>query len=322
MALIIVLLALGLVQVWGSGGPLQRDGWFFYWRDWVQGRASLNGRVGLEFGITILLPVLASALLLALAESVLGGLGVLMVSVPLLLYSLGRGNFNDTLAKYLRAWYQGDLEAACIHAQQMLPDMEALDVGSDAGLHRQVFRAVAYRAFERMFAVLFWFLLLGAPGAVLYRLSRLYLAGAEKGRETSVKVEGVDSAGGSVSSSTATPYRTLAGSLPLAARWLWLLEWLPVRVLGFSLAIVGNFAGCYRAWRRHLTCGESATGDVLEYYLEGALGGIDASECSAGATVSDSQRTCGAELEALQALLSRALLMWITALALYTIFGS
>lgn len=314
MALIIVLLALGLVQVWGSGGPLQRDGWFYRWRDWVQRRPALRGRTGLEFGVTILLPVLAAALLLAFAESVLGGLGVLLVSVPLLLYSLGRGNFNEALAKYLRAWYQGDLEAACIHAQEMLPEMEALDIGDVSALHRQVFRAVAYRAFERMFAVLFWFLLLGAPGAVLYRLSRLYLADTEGAASESVNVEPAANAAGAATAQ--------AVSQPLAARWLWLLEWLPVRVLGFSLAVVGNFAGCYRVWRRHLTCGESATADVLERYLEGALGGIDTSECSAGVAVSESQRTCGAELEALQALLARALLMWITVLALYTIFGS
>jgi len=296
MALIIVLLALGLVQIWGSGGPLQWDGWFYRWRAWLQGLGALNSRAGLAFGITILLPVIAAAFLLALADGVLGSFGVLLVSVPLLLYSLGRGQFNESLAKYLRAWYQGDLEAASIHAQALLSEGDRLEVDDASSLHNRVFRAAAYRAFERLFAVLFWFLLLGIPGALLYRLSRLTLAGG--GDDQVIE------------------------NRPLAERWLWLLEWLPVRVLGFSLAVVGNFAGCYRAWRQHLTCGETTTADVLENYLEGALGGIDASECSAGAVVSESQRSCGAQLEALQGLLSRALLMWITMLALYTIFGN
>ncbi|WP_295799137.1 regulatory signaling modulator protein AmpE [uncultured Microbulbifer sp.] len=306
MALLIVLLALGLVQIWGSGGPLHRDGWFLRWQQAVAGQQSVAQKPGFEFGVVILLPVLLSAILLVIAESILGGLGILLVSVPLLLYSFGRGNFNESLSSYLRAWYQGDLEAAYIEAEPLLKGVQS-EIPSDAqSLHRIVFRAAAYRAFERLFAVLFWFLLLGVPGAVLYRLSQLYVGNCD--------IASVAEADAKSAAAT--------GDGQLARKWLWLLEWLPVRVLGFTLAIVGNFAGCYRAWREHLTCKESGSADVLEYYLEGALGGIDSSECSAGVAVSEGQRLCGAELEALQGLLSRALLMWLTVLALYVIFVS
>ncbi|WP_160153094.1 regulatory signaling modulator protein AmpE [Microbulbifer sp. ALW1] len=306
MALLIVLFALGLVQVWGSGGPLHRDGWFLRWRQAVARQQTFAQKQGLEFGVVVLLPVLLAAVVLAFAESMLGGLGVLLVSVPLLLYSFGRGNFNDALSSYLRAWYRNDLEGAYIEAEPLLKGVQK-EAPSDAqSLHRIVFRAAAYRAFERLFAVLFWFLLLGVPGAVLYRVSQLYVdttaAPSPAESDEAVAAVGVD--------------------VQLAQKWLWLLEWLPVRVLGFTLAIVGNFAGCYRAWREHLTCKESGSADVLEYYLEGALGGIESSECSAGVAVSEGQRLCGAELEALQSLLSRALLMWLTVIALYVIFVS
>jgi len=306
MALLIVLLALGLVQIWGSGGPLHRDGWFLRWQQAVAGQQSVAQKPGFEFGVVILLPVLLSAILLVIAESILGGLGILLVSVPLLLYSFGRGNFNESLSSYLRAWYQGDLEAAYIEAEPLLKGVQSETPSDAQSLHRIVFRAAAYRAFERLFAVLFWFLLLGVPGAVLYRLSQLYVGNCD--------IASVAEADAKSAAAT--------GDGQLARKWLWLLEWLPVRVLGFTLAIVGNFAGCYRAWREHLTCKESGSADVLEYYLEGALGGIDSSECSAGVAVSEGQRLCGAELEALQGLLSRALLMWLTVLALYVIFVS
>ncbi|WGL16645.1 regulatory signaling modulator protein AmpE [Microbulbifer bruguierae] len=310
MALLIVLLALGLVQIWGSGGPLHRDSWFYRWRDLVYRLGFIRDRAGIGFGVLVLVPVLGAAIVLALAESMLGGFGILLISVPLLLYCFGRGNFNESLASYLRAWYQGDFESAQEAARPILgafkahadnpPAFESVpDVQSS--LHRLVFKAAAYRAFERLFVVLFWFLLLGIPGALLYRLSQLVTV-TESGEKVASNGE---------------------SSLPdveLALRWLWLLEWLPVRVMGFTLAIVGNFAGCYRAWRAHLTCKEIATEDALEYYLEGALGGIDSSECSAGVAVSEGQRLCGAEIEAMQAILSRALLMWITLMALYVLF--
>ena len=305
MALLIVLLALGLVQVWGSGGPLHRDTWFGQWQAFIFRQPALSQRAGIGFGILVLAPVVGVAILLALAESILGWLGVLLVSVPTLLYSFGRGNFNDALASYLRAWYQGDLQAAKAAAVPLMSGEEQIEAerAADAqSLHRLVFRSAVYRAFERLFAVLFWFLLLGVPGALLYRTSQMALS------SFAVHSEDTEEA------------NLAAQNKSLAARWLWLIEWLPVRALGFTLAIVGNFAGCYRAWRERLTCKETATADVLEHYMEGALGGIDSSECSAGAAVNEGQRLCGAEVEAMQALLSRALLMWITLMALYVLF--
>lgn len=315
MALLIVLLALGLVQIWGSGGPLQRDDWFIAWRQWVGRQSYIAGKPGLEFGVVVLIPVILAAVALVVSEILLGGLGILLVSVTLLLYSFGRGNFNEGLSNYLRAWYQDNLESARAAAQPLLQGMDEEQVVDAQSLHQLVFRASAYRAFERLFAVLFWFLLLGVPGALLYRLSQLYVhgaAGCEAGTVPGSFLEGEEA-------SQAAAERTDGR---VAAKWLWLIEWLPVRVLGFTLAIVGNFAGCYRAWRKHLTCKESGSADVLEYYLEGALGGIDPSDCSGGVAVSEGQRICGAELEALQALLSRALLMWLTVIALYVIFVS
>src|SRR5690606_25380735 len=44
-----------------------------------------------------------------------------------------------------------------------------------AELDRRMLALVSYRGFERTFAVLFWFVVLGPAGALLYRLSSLYL---------------------------------------------------------------------------------------------------------------------------------------------------
>ncbi|AWF80308.1 transcriptional regulator [Microbulbifer sp. A4B17] len=290
MTLLIVLITLALVQIWGSGAPLHRDGWFSRWSRHLQTMPSINGNSGLLLGVTILVPVLISAIVMVVAEDAAGSLGYLLMGVPLLLYCLGRGNFNETVANYLRNWYSGDFDGAAKAASPILRELHEAP-SDDTCLHEQVFRGAAYCAFERLFAVLFWFILLGIPGAILFRLSALY---AEDTR-------------GSTEEAT-------------AARWLWLLEWLPVRVMGLSFAIVGNFAGCYRAWRRVLMCRESDTDQVLEAYLEGALGGIDASECSGGSDLSQVQRQSGAEIEGLQALLSRTLLLWITGLALLALF--
>ncbi|MEW5249273.1 regulatory signaling modulator protein AmpE [Microbulbifer sp. 2201CG32-9] len=289
MALLTVLLALGLVQLWGSGAPVHRDVWFAWWHRKLPG--SLRDNPGLLLGATVLPPVLLSAVIMVLAEALLGRLGILCAGVPLLLYCLGRGNFNECVSTYLRNWYQGDLTAAREAAAPLLKELREQESATPEQLHEQVFRGAAYTAFERLFAVLFWFVLLGIPGALLFRLSALYAELDESQDDPE-----------------------------LVQRWLWLLEWVPVRVMGFSFAIVGNFVGCFRAWKNCLTCRERSTDQVLEVYLEGALGGIDASQCSAGVETGEAQRYCGAQLEGLQALLSRALLLWITALALAVLF--
>ncbi|MFI2811527.1 MULTISPECIES: regulatory signaling modulator protein AmpE [Microbulbifer] len=291
MALIIVLLTLALVQLWGSGKPVHHDGWFARWRQNIAGRKAMQQNAGLRLAATVYPAVLLAAVLMVLAEVAMGWLGTLALGVILLLYCLGRGNFNEMLSDYLRAWYRGDLEQARAAAAPLIRDLHE-EPGGPQQLHEQVFRGSAYLAFERLFAVLFWFLLLGIPGALLFRLSALY----------------ADETRGTADEAT-------------ASRWLWLLEWLPVRVMGFSFAIVGNFAGCYQAWRQCLTCRERDTAEVLEAYLEGALGGIDASQCSVGGEVAEAQRFCGAQLEGLQSLLSRSLLLWVTVLALAVLFG-
>ncbi|GMG86812.1 regulatory signaling modulator protein AmpE [Biformimicrobium ophioploci] len=290
MSLLIILLTLALVQIWGSGAPLHKDEWYARLAERLQqlkGLAAIRG--GVMFA-SIFLPALAVSLLLAMVDAIFGGFFLLVVSVPLLLYCMGRGDFNETVANYLKHWYRGDSEGAWQVVEPMLREAgQTGDVENAEQMQEQMFRATAYRAFERLFAVLFWFLVAGIGGALVYRLSAIY--------RNSHREDG------------------------LAQRWLWLLEWLPVRVMGFSFAVVGNFAGCYEAWRRCLGCGQRSTVDVLEEYLEGALGGIHPGACMSEAGGVDGRKYCGAQLEALRSLLSRTLLLWITVIALAVLIG-
>ena len=83
--------------------------------------------------------------------------------------------------------------------------------------------AVFRNALRRWFGVLFWFLLLGPFGAVLYRLSVL-------------AVERDD---------TQLAHETAAG----ARAWLALLEWPVAQLMTLGLALVGNFDSVMAAWR-------------------------------------------------------------------------
>lgn len=113
-----------------------------------------------------------------------------------------------------------------------------------SGLSRQLVEETLKLALGRLFAVLFWFLLLGAPGAALYLLGRL-------AREV-WRVDPV-----------------FAAFALRAAGWM---EWLPARLLAFSFAIVGNFQDAMDAWRSQARAwGVSEEGCVLAAGA-GALG--------------------------------------------------
>lgn len=80
--------------------------------------------------------------------------------------------------------------------------------------------AILWPSYQRFFAVLFWFIVLGPAGAVLYRLStkvHSHLAHADAMGEWNEK-------------------------------WCAILDWVPIRLLSLIYALVGNFAVTFSHW--------------------------------------------------------------------------
>jgi AmpE protein len=124
-------------------------------------------------------------------------------------------------------------------------------------LHAQALRVIAYRGFERTFAVIFWFVIAGALGALLYRLSIIY-------REHTVAD---------------------TSDAELADKWLWLIELPAVRLMGLTWAFVGNFDSC--PWRESLLDTEHSSIHILNNSLRGALGAPVVARASAEPLVAD-----------------------------------
>lgn len=274
MYLIAVLCALALLQLWGAASPLHRDAVFKTWCIRVAAWPWVGGLSGLRMAVVLLVPVLATALL---AWWLPMGLW-LAWAILVLCYSLGRGEFAPETASYTLACNDGAWDVATNKAQRQGADLADLIRGDWPQLHQRMLEAAAYQGFERLFAVLFWFVLLGPGGALLYRLSFLYAQ---------------------------------AHGERVARRWLWALEWLPVRLLGVSFAVTGNFVGCVNRWKRHVLNLASTSGNVLRETVLGALSVDDEIMQSCDCT----QR----EINALKRLYTRTLWFWITCLAIGTL---
>lgn len=284
MEFLALMAALGVYAWRGEAAPVQRDGWFHSLRQFLAG--SMSGR-GLQIA-ALLIPVVGLQLAYLWVGGVLGGLLELALLVFVLLYSLGRGNLGAAVEEYLQRWSRGDFEAA----RHVLA--EDLDAGAEqpedpASLHRAARRRLYLRAFERLYAVTFWFVLAGPAGALAYRLAR---------------IEDTDS-----SAASAVP----ADRLPLL-QWL---EWVPARLLALGFALVGDFDACLHKWRDALSAEAVGTADVLEACGNAAL---DLQEPEAESPEQLVARG-SAELESVQVLHRRALVVWLVVIALFAMIG-
>ncbi len=280
MTFVVIALAFCIVQYWGFGDWAHRDQWY---RSWSKMADSLSGSAGgeVQVSLRVLVPVLALYVLLEVLSFSL--FLQMCIALPVLLYSLGRGDFTEWVKGYAEAYHRSDNVAAAEYATRL--GMQVDEVEDWNALHRRVLRQAGYRGFERMFAAIFWFAILGPVGALLYRLAAL-----------SMKDE--------VSSD---------GAQLAAARLTWLLEWPVVRVLGLSFALTGNFVGCFKRWKECLMCTDRPTDEIMEHYVHGALN-LNGEELVL-------EQVTEQEVEALLPLLSRTLVLWLCVLAVLSLFG-
>lgn len=172
------------------------------------------------------------------------------------------------------------------------PGLATEDAG---GLVAAVFDA----ALGRWFAPVFWFVLLGPLGAVLYRLVALTAGGLPQAQ--------------------GLPPELRAGVLRLRA----LMEWPAAQLMTLAMALMGNFEAVYTAWRQG--------GGMAAHLDSGFLG--QAARASVGAELAEEAQDWAAdglpapppselpELRDAMGLAWRVLLLWIAVVALFVIAG-
>ncbi|KQQ67629.1 hypothetical protein ASF84_00340 [Pseudomonas sp. Leaf127] len=213
MSFLVLLLAIVIEKFSGLRQRVQRDG------PWLKQLARLEAsprtaaRPWLSLALLVLLPVLVLHLVLVVMGSVAYGWLLLPVHLVVLIYSLGRGDVIAALGPFRDACRRGDTQAA-VHVAER-------DMGVKAHDSEQLLAGVQghllWQAYQGFFAVLFWYVLLGPVAALAYRLLAL-----------------------AVEHSKTPAIGERAGQLRHA------LDWLPVRLLAASFALVGNFAAVSR----------------------------------------------------------------------------
>jgi AmpE protein len=301
MKLFSILIVFALLQYWGSGGPIQQDSWFnSIIKKLLANPAAKNAAVWLLPLLVVLLPAALVQLVLWQVDGVAFSIAELGITCIVLLYSLGRNEFNQLVETYLRSWNSDDMEGAYCHAQDFsclkpLGNGE-IEVGNLAELHKHAFTAIVYQGFERWFVVIFWFLLLGPSGALAYRLGFLYSRHSLTNEASIVK--------------------------PIQALMHW-VEWLPAQLLGLSFALAGNFGSCFVLWRKRMTITSDSVCEMLMNYAIAALGVNEELACQGECLAADRAKSISdgnQQIVGLQQLLHRCVVLWVIGLSVFILF--
>lgn len=174
----------------------------------------------------LVLPVLIVRLMLGDA---LLGFPYLLFAIVVLFFSFGPQDLTGEVDEYCEALSAGDSEQERAAAKALLEHDPPAD--PDVRL-RAVVEAVCVQGNNRLFAVVFWFIVLGPLGAWAYRVTDLI-------RRRAVFRSARDHGGES-------PASLMVGAAEDLHGWI---AWIPARLTAASYAMAGSFDGAFTAWR-------------------------------------------------------------------------
>ena len=276
MSFVVLLLAILVEKFSGFRQRLQQDGGWLRELYRLEANPKMANKAWWALIILIVLPVAMLGLLLLVLQPVAYGLLALPVHLLVVIYSLGRGDLLAGLGPIRDAWRRGDLQAGAHVAER------DLGICADSGeqLLEKVQSHLLWQAYQSFFAVIFWYFLLGPVAALSYRLLAL---AAEHGKNPEL--------------------------VERAQQLRHAFDWLPVRLLAASFALVGNFAAVSRVMLH----------DLLSWDM-GAEQLLNKAGCAAAEIPVPQAGPEGvASLDTLWALLLRAAVLWYAGFAVWAL---
>lgn len=276
MNFLVLLLVLWVEKFSAWRSRIQQDAPWLRLLAVTEGKPLAAGQSWLGLAFVVLLPILVLGLALHVLGAVAYGWLVLPVHLLVVIYSLGRGDLLAALGPFRDSWRRGDAEAAYLVARRDL----ALEEEEEGALLKSVQGHLVWQAYQSFFAVIFWYALLGPLAALAYRLTAL-----------------------------ASEHAVLPALREAAVQVRHALDWLPVRVLAGSFALVGNFAGVSRTLLHELLSWDISAAQL-----------VITTARAAGETPEPVIGEVGvSSLDSLWQLLVRAAVFWYAVFALWTL---
>jgi AmpE protein len=276
--LLAIVLVLLLSRVWAEGARWRESCGFQFWLEKTSGFSAVPALV---LGIGV--PVLICALLAVWLKSLFFGLATLVFDVVVLYLCWGPRDLERDVESVLEA---GESERGNAARAALRANAAAIVPGFTV---ESLVEAVFTAALQRWFGVLFWFVLLGPAGALLYRLAQ-QLAYA---------------------SFAADDVQARARRLSL------LLDLPPAHLVALSLALVSDFDAVFQTWHAY----RQAHGKGYWSVDLGFLAAIAQASVAADVVADDELETPRVALQDAMVLVRRVLVAWLTLIALVVVGG-
>lgn len=280
MTLIIILISIAIDKFSYGIQNLRRFEWFRRYRRWMLTALAQDWPAALRLVLLLAPPLI----LLEILYAGVGDFFDFLLAIVVLVLCLGPRDLTEQVQDYLDACEREDHETAARYAAELCSG-ETVEAPAQLG---QVIDHILVEINERYLAVIFWFVVLGPFGALLYRLTTLAR------REPDAP--------------------ELNGDFLDAARGLHgILAWIPARICALSYALTGSMSDALNNWREYDT-------EHARYFADRTAGilimtGRGALSLDAGYVLD--KETVVQTLE----LGNRALLIWIILIALLTLFS-
>lgn len=270
MTFLITLIAL-LMERFFHWHHLRHWRWFLKYEHWLSMHIS-NLPSTVRFVINILPVLLVVGLITWIVRGWMFGIVEFVFSVLVLLYCLGPDNLWVQVYKNTSDMQKEDPNVVI---ERVKNEFHIATPNSPQEFHQFFVRSIFIAAHERIFSVIFWFVILGPLGAVLYRLIELFAVRSELGLDH------------------------------IGARLKSILDWLPIRIFAFLLALGGHFSEVFDCFKKGVGKGLENNEAFLADCGVAALDVMDKGLMP---------ETGAAEKEALE-LLDRVFVMWLVILA-------
>ena len=287
MLLIAIVLSLVAERFLGSMAELRRFAWFRHYtgfvKSWLANQQYLNGSASV---LLLLTPPLVITGLLDYYLTNLWFIFALVFAVLVLLLSFGPTDLEAEVEAFVDARERDDEESAIWHASELLGG-EELPTHS-AQLTLRIMDNILVAANERLLAVVFWFVLLGPAGALLFRLTQQLVQ--EEGEHDDDFAEA-------------------------AQRLHHILAWLPARCCVLAYALAGSFVETMQAWRNETAQWPESNRQVL------IAAGLGALRYERGEIEENNSAQNHEMVTETLSLVRRAVLVFISIIALFTLAG-
>ncbi|MDX2411186.1 MAG: regulatory signaling modulator protein AmpE [Woeseiaceae bacterium] len=247
--------------------------------------------------ITLVLAVPVFAVMFSLGDALLG-FPYVFLAIVVLFFSLGPQDIGEDIDEYCKAVEDGEEECVLEKAKAIIES----DVPDDERERMHcVEEAVCVQANNRLFAVIFWFVVLGPLGAWTYRVTDLI-------RRRAVFAAARDEAVDDMSESLRDAAVMLHG-------WL---AWIPARLTAVGYAAAGHFDAAIGVWRAP---SEQST-DTPSQYNEHLLARVGVAALALGQKEDETLVERGVRgATAASSLVFRLLLIWAVVIAAMTLYG-